>query len=430
MSRPKSLKPAYCLHKPSGRAYVTLDGKQVNLGQHDTQESRDRYDMLIAEWIKRGRTPVASEASEPTSGLTVSQLIAAFWEHCQTYYRLPDGTPTSEVENFRQALRPLRRLYGGTPAGKFGPLALKVVREAMMSPTVETDPSTGKRTERPGWSRKNLNKQISRIRQLFKWGVEEERIPVTIYQALLAVKDLKAGRSKARETQPVRPVADDILAKTLPHLSQTIRDMVHLQLVTGMRPGELCAMRGKDIDTTGTLWLYKPAQHKTQHHEHERTVYMGQRAKEIVSRYLKASIEACLFSPAEAEADRREKQHEARVNGGTPLSCGNKPGTNRRKEPKHKPGERYDVSAYRRAISRGADKADLWEKGGRVCGNDERLIPRWHPHQLRHNAGTLLRKEYGLEAAQVVLGHKTLTVTQVYAEKNVEAAQKIMLKIG
>lgn len=54
----------------------------------------------------------------------------------------------------------------------------------------------------------------------------------------------------------------------------------------------------------------------------------------------------------------------------------------------------------------------------------------WHPHQLRHNAATMLRREYGLEAAQVILGHKTLTVTQIYAEKNVAAAQAIMLKIG
>ena len=29
---------------------------------------------------------------------------------------------------------------------------------------------------------------------------------------------------------------------------------------------------------------------------------------------------------------------------------------------------------------------------------------RWHPHQLRHAAGSRLRKEFGVEAAQVVLG--------------------------
>ena len=48
---------------------------------------------------------------------------------------------------------------------------------------------------------------------------------------------------------------------------------------------------------------------------------------------------------------------------------------------------------------------------------------RWHPRRLRDSAGTRLRKAFGLQAAQVILGHKTLTVTQVYAAKNVEAGE-------
>jgi len=39
----------------------------------------------------------------------------------------------------------------------------------------------------------------------------------------------------------------------------------------------------------------------------------------------------------------------------------------------------------------------------------------YHPHQLRHNAATRLRREYGLEAPQVILGHKMLSVTEVTA---------------
>jgi integrase len=54
----------------------------------------------------------------------------------------------------------------------------------------------------------------------------------------------------------------------------------------------------------------------------------------------------------------------------------------------------------------------------------------WHPHQLRHSAATRLRREYGLEAAQVILGHRTLAVTEIYAEKNVAAAQRIMAEVG
>jgi integrase len=53
-----------------------------------------------------------------------------------------------------------------------------------------------------------------------------------------------------------------------------------------------------------------------------------------------------------------------------------------------------------------------------------------HPRRFRHNAATRLRKEFGLEAAQVVLRHRTLSVTEVYAEKNVEAARRIMGEVG
>jgi site-specific recombinase XerC len=38
--------------------------------------------------------------------------------------------------------------------------------------------------------------------------------------------------------------------------------------------------------------------------------------------------------------------------------------------------------------------------------------------------------DYGLEAAQVILGHRTLAVTEIYAEKNVAAAMKIMGEVG
>jgi integrase len=52
---------------------------------------------------------------------------------------------------------------------------------------------------------------------------------------------------------------------------------------------------------------------------------------------------------------------------------------------------------------------------------------RFHPHQLRHSAATRLRKKYGLEAAQVILGHQT---TEIYAEKNIEAATRVMADVG
>ena len=54
----------------------------------------------------------------------------------------------------------------------------------------------------------------------------------------------------------------------------------------------------------------------------------------------------------------------------------------------------------------------------------------WHPNQLRHTFGTRVRKQHGLEAAQVLLGHTLADVTQIYAEKNEALAATVAAKIG
>ena len=46
-----------------------------------------------------------------------------------------------------------------------------------------------------------------------------------------------------------------------------------------------------------------------------------------------------------------------------------------------------------------------------AAGVKAELIPDWHPNQLRHTRATEVRKQFGLEAAQVVLGHAKADVT-------------------
>jgi site-specific recombinase XerC len=54
----------------------------------------------------------------------------------------------------------------------------------------------------------------------------------------------------------------------------------------------------------------------------------------------------------------------------------------------------------------------------------------WNPNQLRHSRATVIREKFGVEAAQVVLGHNDPRITQIYAEKNFELASRIMQQIG
>jgi integrase len=73
------------------------------------------------------------------------------------------------------------------------------------------------------------------------------------------------------------------------------------------------------------------------------------------------------------------------------------------------------VASYRRAVERACIKAG---------------VEAWTPLQLRHARGTEVRKRYGLEASQAVLGHAELGVTQVYAEVDLASARRVMAEIG
>jgi hypothetical protein len=44
--------PAYCKHKASGQAIVTINGKDIYLGDYGSAESRELYAKLLAEVVK------------------------------------------------------------------------------------------------------------------------------------------------------------------------------------------------------------------------------------------------------------------------------------------------------------------------------------------------------------------------------------------
>src|SRR3954447_10680650 len=103
--------PRYRLHKPSGLAVVTLDGRDFYLGRHGSEESHAEFNRLVAEWLTRTRQ-VAS-APGRAADLTINELLLAYLRHADTYYR-KNGKPTTEPANIKLALRPLKHLYGHT----------------------------------------------------------------------------------------------------------------------------------------------------------------------------------------------------------------------------------------------------------------------------------------------------------------------------
>ncbi len=421
------------------RAFVVLSGSRHYLGEHGTKASREAYHRLIAEWEAGGRRNPA-----PVADQTIAELCDRFWAFALTYYRGANGRPSSSIYGYQMALRHLRKLYGRHAVKDFGPRELKAVRHAMM---------------KNDWSRGVVNSAVGLIRRVFGWGVEEGIVKADVLVALRAVRALERGRTDARETDPIKPVPDAYIDAIKPHVSRQVWALVQVQLLTGARGGELLTMRAIDLDTTGRVWLYRPKAHKGQWRGHERIIYLGPRAQAIVREFMAGrSVDAPLFSPAEAEAERRQREHAARK---TPDGYGNGPGTNQRRRPKWKPGDCYTREAYRRAVARACDeafppspelerlrlpggkggKSERWEtdkelrqrigKDGAAELRKWQADHRWHPHQLRHNAATNLRREFGIDLAQTILGHRLgSTITEIYAEVNTAKALDAMAKIG
>jgi len=207
--------------------------------------------------------------------------------------------------------------------------------------------------------------------------------------------------------------------------------MVRLQRLTGMRPAETCLLRPADIDRSGDVWIYRPTSHKTQHAGKERIISLGPKAQRILICYLARDSEMFCFRPCDSEHKRRAERNAARC---TPLSSGNGPGSSRILKPKREPGDQYSSASYRRAIGRACDRAFPHPTLSQVSTaqlNRQELQDlrtwqqshRWSPNQLRHSAATDIRRRFGLEAAQVVLGRSG--VTQVYAERYFGLAAKV-----
>jgi len=386
--------PAYRLHKPTGQARVILDGAHIYLGKYGTAESEQKYRRVVAEWLASKSCPTrpATVSAAPPAEISVNELVLAFLKAADTRY-VKNGKATSEVKSFRTALRPLSDLYGLEPLSKFGPLALIVCRQQLID---------------QGICRKRINQHVTRIRQVFKWGVSRELVAETTWRALCSVEGLNYG--EALETDPIKPVPEQHIPVIQPFVTPQVWAMVNFQLWTGCRPGEACLVRGIDLKMTGDIWEFRPHTHKGEHHRRERVIFLGPHAQQVIRPWLKTDLQAYLFSPREARAWSQSQRAGKRK---TPAPS--KPKTKRKPNPKRKPGEVYNTGAYEHAIVRACVKAG---------------VPVWAPNRLRHNAGTRIRSEYGIEQARIILGHASAVTSEIYSEIDREKAREIMRKLG
>ena len=453
--------PGYCRHAARNTAYVRLDGKIHYLpGPYGSAQSRAEYMRLISQWTMNGRSlpndtflaPSAAIAAstlpscqQPTvaNGVAVAEVIEAFLTEAERQYPPRDGRRNCELILIESALSSMIQLFGHSNIATFKPVHLETVLNDYVT---------------RGFCRNTANRYLSYCKRFFKWAVKHEYVSGEVFYRLLTVNGLRKGRSAAKDHPKVVPADEEIVDATLPYLSDEVAAMVRLQILTGMRGGEVVQMRRCNIDqTSGKVWRYVPQRHKTQHHGISRKIPLGPKAQEIIKPFLTMNLSDFLFSPKRAEAKRRAKQHAQRK---TPMSCGNVPGSNRKENSKRPPiRDHYDSSSYGHAIARACKKAFPFPKALLPDTNTKHWTAqdrtkyiakhgqdaydthhakvlawyekyRWHPHRLRHNAGTRVARDFGEVAAQNLLGHTNLKTTLIYVERNWNQAAEVMAQAG
>lgn len=381
----------------SGVRHERTFGKDRDAAQH-------QFSAFFYRWMQ-------SAELRNAHSLTVSAACELFDRHAARHYRRRDGTPTGEASNFRDAMRLLRDTLGGCPASALSPAHLRDLQSAM----VESD-----------LARTTVNARIARIVRVWRWLVSEGKCPAATLDALRSVDSLREGRALARrdgaelvprESPPVGAVPSDYLTRFIdsdgqdgrPFVPRMLRAMVQVQLLTGMRPGELVRLRPIDIDQSAPVWRYVPSSpitgrpsHKTDRRQ-ARVVLIGPRAQALLRPYLSTSTGATVFSPVGMMSERHMacKTHRtAQVE---------RPRTARRV------GVAYTVGAYAGSIRAAC----------RVLA-----IPHFSPLQLRHNAEQAIQARFGVEAARTVLGHARIETTQLYGERDLAQASRVIGEVG
>ena len=371
---PKKL-PSYLLHKPSGRARVRIEGRDIYLGPYGSEESHILYGQLIGRYAS-GLPVVAAmtkasgiNADDP--GPSVAEICLAFWQHAKKHYT-KSGQHTSELNCFECCIRVVREMYGLTPAKDFGPLALKAVRAAMVAGDPDAKDNDGEPAPRKPWIRPVVNRMVGRVRQVFKHAIENEMIDASVLTALQTVAPLLKGREHGAADNKKRQAVDQkyidvVRSKVRP----IVKDLIDLQLFTGARSGELLGLTPAMIIREKKEWRAELEDHKCAHHELSRTIVFGPKARKIIQRYLTDDPNQALFKLTRA--------------------------------------------GYCRAITRACKRAK---------------IERWTPHYLRHTYITRTREKCGIDAAQAVAGHSTSAQTAEYSAKMLLLASKTAAAVG
>lgn len=402
-------------------------GKKHYFGPFDHPDSHAKYRRFLQEHVlidAAPSRPLRSEIAESLGVLCLGALCLSYLRYSRNRLKHKNA-----IANVKAVCNEITKHWGDIPAADFGPSRLKEFRRHQIA---------------RGFSRRYINGQVFKIRRMFKWAVSEEMLPASVLAGLEAVHSLREGEEGAKELPPIRPIEESIVAKTIAAAPRIVGDMIRLQQFSSVRPGEIVSLSPDKIDRDRPdgIWLYLPPSHKTRHHGKGRIIFFGPKCQAILAPYLDRPADAPCFSPREAMEEYRAAKSAERK---TPLNQGNKRGTKSTASPKKSPGAHYTTHSYNRAIRTACEIAFDMPKHLRIISpklneaeaeeakrqaREWRRANCWAPNRLRHAAATEIRKRFGLEAAQIALGHSRADTTQIYAERDLSLGVKIAKEMG
>lgn len=412
--RRKGEPPAYKVHPVRGYAYVHLNGEIIYLGKHPSQQAKEKYQQIVQQWERDHLT-----APVPREGTTIIELVSQFMDHARVHYRI-DGEPTSELRSFRHNLAPLVDQFARMKVDDFRPSHFKAIREHWLTQHHATgkDGKTKKQL-----SRKTINQAMGRIRHVFQWGVGEELVEPATAMAIAQVKDLQEGRTSAPDHEDVPPVGLRDFAKTLKHLCRHYAAIARIQYYCGARPGEVCRMRGEEIDRDGIarigkrrifvgngLWVFQPRRFKTKHKIGNIVYLLGPRAQRVLEPFLRDDPIAYIFPAGEVRQERYAAMRAARKSKVQPSQV-----SRAKVNSKRPPSPHITPTTYAHAVQDAAARAGA---------------EHWHPNQVRHLWFSRMDRLAGIEAASKAGGHKSIDTTLVYVEKNLKDSAPLVAEHG
>jgi integrase len=366
---------------------VTLPGetKRRAFPLRDPQTDRVTTSRRTAESIAQrlwdeAESKHGTPAADRPQACTVGRL-RTLWIEAQT-------RPEDAAMNTAALAELARR-----PADSIRPSEILALQEKMRTaPPAESRPRTAGEPCLPGRTRRRkalavrtVNRRIRAIASVFAFGAARDLLPAEIAWGIKSI-------APVRGSSPGFGVPDIIAVhRTLEHVTPTIWRMIVLQMLTGLRSGELCRITAADVTRDGGDWLLRIPRHKTKASTGEKLMVLGPRAIEVIGPLLDAKAKAPddpLFAPGDSERER-----------GYCREC--------------RPA--YDARSYYQAIMHAIAAAG---------------VPHWHPHQLRHLAATAISDTLTEDHARAQLGHTTAGMTRAYIHERRRKAREVAEQLG